>query len=153
MSKHKIFIKIAKEFSLLSKCQSKQVCALFVKDNRIISTGINGTPSGIFNCSDYFDKDDIIKHNDKRIKHHEFSDDTEIHAEMNGIIYAAKNGINLSGSIVYCTIEPCLNCIKHLLALEIQKIYYNEEYDIINKNKWYKQMILESGLQLIKIKI
>ena len=47
------FINIAKEISKASKCVSKQVGAVIVKDGRILSTGYNGTPAGYKNCSDH----------------------------------------------------------------------------------------------------
>ena len=40
------FINIAKEIALASKCVSKQVGAVIVKEGRILSTGYNGTPAG-----------------------------------------------------------------------------------------------------------
>ena len=48
------FINIAKEIALASKCVSKQVGAVIVKDGRILSTGYNGTPAGYKNCSDHW---------------------------------------------------------------------------------------------------
>ena len=53
MLNDKSFINIAKEIALPSKCVSKQVGAVIVKDGRILSTGYNGTPAGYKNCSDH----------------------------------------------------------------------------------------------------
>ncbi len=43
MISDKNFLNIAKELSFASKCVSKQVGAVIVKDGRILSTGYNGT--------------------------------------------------------------------------------------------------------------
>ena len=51
----KNFINIAHEISKASKCVSKQVGAVIVKDGRILSTGYNGTPAGFTNCNDHWD--------------------------------------------------------------------------------------------------
>jgi len=153
---NQVFLNIAKEFTKLSKCQSHQVCALFVKDNRIISTGINGSPAGLANCNDLFpDKNQIHENKEIRSSHHVFSDSFEIHAEMNGILFAALNGINLTGCEVYCTIIPCLNCLKHLVALKIKKIYYLDTYDFpdyTDQEKYYYNLLIEeSKIGLIQI--
>ncbi|MBT5323050.1 MAG: dCMP deaminase, partial [Campylobacteraceae bacterium] len=82
------FINIAKELATASKCVSKQVGAVIVKDGRILSTGYNGTPPGHTNCCDHW--------NGKYTKdHHEWSKTYEIHAEMNAIIWAAREGISI----------------------------------------------------------
>ena len=106
-SLHTTFMHILFEFSKLSHCVSKQVAAMAVKDGRIISTGINGTAPGYTNCDDIFNKSDF-----DRELHHQFSNTYEIHAEMNMILYAAKNGISLEGATLYCSMLPCWNCIK-----------------------------------------
>jgi len=49
------FINIAKEIATASKCVSKQVGAVIVKDGRILSTGYNGTPAGYINCREHWD--------------------------------------------------------------------------------------------------
>ena len=94
------FINIAKEIAKASKCVSKQVGAVIVKDGRILSTGYNGTPAGYKNCSEHW--------NGEYTKdHHEWSKTYEIHAEMNAIIWAARKGISIEGATIYVTLEPC----------------------------------------------
>ena len=74
--------------------------AVIVKDGRILSTGYNGTPSGYINCCDYWD-------NKYTKEHHEWSKLYEIHAEMNAIIWAAREGISIKDATIYVTLEPC----------------------------------------------
>ena len=54
---HDVFMKTAFLFAEQSKCVSHHVGAVIVKNNRIISTGVNGTPPDLPNCCDIFDKD------------------------------------------------------------------------------------------------
>lgn len=117
-------MRICKEFASLSHCVSQKVACIAVKDGRIISTGINGTASGFVNCDSIFNEQDF-----NREDHHTFSETYEIHAEMNMVLYAAKNGIALNGATIYCTLHPCWQCVKNLSALGIKKIFYNEVYD------------------------
>lgn len=119
-----VFMKMCQEFSSLSKCVSYKVACLLVKDNRIISTGINGSVPGTKNCCEVFNKNNF-----DREKHKIFSDENEIHAEMNAIIYAAKYGISIDSSVAYCTLEPCIHCCKNLAVTGISRIVYNKKYD------------------------
>lgn len=122
MLSDKNFLNIAEELASASKCVSKQVGALIVKDGRILSTGYNGTPPGYINCSDYWDG--------KYTKeHHEWSQTYEIHAEMNAIIWAARKGISIEGATIYVTLEPCSECSKNLIASGIKRIVYRKGYE------------------------
>jgi dCMP deaminase len=118
------FLKIALEFSKYSKCVSKKVCALIVKDNRIISTGLNGTLLGFRNCNEIFDPNKF-----DREEHHKWSLFNEMHAETNAILAAAKNGIKVDQATIYCTLQPCDKCLSSILASGISRIIYHKEYD------------------------
>lgn len=53
-----------------------------------------------------------------------------IHAEMDAIISAARNGnVSLEGAILFCTTFPCHNCARHIVAAGISKVYYIEPYE------------------------
>jgi dCMP deaminase len=120
------FINIAFEIASASKCVSKQVGALIVKDGRILSSGYNGTPAGFMNCRDHW--------NGEYTKdHHEWSKTYEIHAEMNAIIWAARKGISIEGATIYVTLEPCSECSKNLIASGIKRIIYAKPYEHISK--------------------
>lgn len=123
MNYDKFFIDIAEKFSELSHCVSLKVGAIAVIDRRIIASGINGTPQGQLNCDDKFNYLDFDKE-----EHHLWSSIHEIHAEMNVILYCAKNGISLNGATLYCSVEPCIHCTKNLIQSGIVKIIYNREY-------------------------
>lgn len=55
MNKIETLINILKIYQQRSTCARKQVSALIVKDDHIISHGYNGTPAGFLHCDDYFD--------------------------------------------------------------------------------------------------
>jgi len=56
-SKHIIFLKMAKELKSFSKCEKVHVGCIIVNNNRIITTGVNGSASGHENCCDKFYND------------------------------------------------------------------------------------------------
>ncbi len=143
MISDKNFLNIAKELSFASKCVSKQVGAVIVKDGRILSTGYNGTPAGYQNCSDFWDG--------KYTKdHHDWSKTYEIHAEMNAIIWAARKGISIEGATIYVTLEPCSECSKNLIASGIVRIVYERAYEHTN-SEIISKFIKDNNVQIEQI--
>ena len=97
----------------LSYCIRKKVGCVIVKDGRLISIGFNGTPPGRPNvCED--EAGNTLPE--------------VYHAEANAISKLAKSTGGGSGSSVFVTIAPCLYCAKELANMEIQELYYCEEY-------------------------
>lgn len=122
-----IFMNIANEISQMSKCVSKQVGSVIVKEGRIISIGYNGTPKGWKNCNEVFDPKDF-----DRTTHHEFSENYEIHSELNALLFASRNSLAVDGATLYCTLEPCMNCIKNMCQSGIKRIVFRDFYDLKN---------------------
>ena len=125
--KKETFLKIAEAIAEESKCIKLQVGAVIVKDDRIISTGYNGTPSGTPTCQEEFYNTNTPSTFSQ--KHHEWSNIHEIHAEMNAILFAAKNGISTNGATLYCTHEPCDQCMKNIIQAGIIKVIYKYPYN------------------------
>lgn len=249
--KHDTFMEMAFVLSKESKCCSHKVCALFVRDGRIISTGINGSVSGQKNCCDHAKEmnwvgqeiplPEIISFEYKNMKnetkffhwtpngqnqvpngtthiinsknwdvlkfikshsgnvylwtgntkwqptrltldqmknivwtnenfgkrqysfingtklrpkfredHHTWSNEHEIHAEMNGLIFAAKHGVSVDGSIMYVTHSPCVLCVKALAQSGIKMVVYSELYDK-NPPNWEK-ILTNQGIEVLQVK-
>lgn len=121
MLNDKNFLNIAYEISSASKCVSRRTWAVIVKDGRIVSTGYNGTPAGYVNCCDHFEWKYWPEH-------HEWSYKYEIHAEMNAIVWAARNGIAIEWATIYCTYEPCFDCTRAIIAAGLKRIVFREKY-------------------------
>jgi len=149
MINHFTFLKIAEILSKESKCVSKKVGAIFVKDNRIIASGINGSPSGSVNCNDVFNPLDFNREN-----HNRWQKNNECHAEMNAIIFAAKNGVKIdSDCILYSTLQPCCNCLKHIASLGIKTIYYINLYDKCDWNDETYHMLNQLSMKVKQLSI
>ena len=128
MTKHsKMFMDIAERTAKESNCVKYKVGAVVVRDNRIVLQGYNGTISGFENCSDKF-KDVDINITENRQLHNIWSNAFEVHAEMNIICYAAKKGIALENTVMFCTHSPCNNCLKHLISAGVKKVIYKNDY-------------------------
>jgi dCMP deaminase len=110
------FMNIAREVATRSTCPRKFVGAVIVRDRTILSTGYNGSIRGMPHC-------DEIGH---------MMEDGHcvrtIHAEMNAIIQAAKNGTAISGAAIYVTASPCWNCFKAIANAGIVRIVFGEFY-------------------------
>lgn len=144
------FLKMAKNLASLSHCVSHQVGCLFVKNGRVISSGINGTPQGFINCDEVFDKNKF-----DREAHHLWSRRHEIHAEQNVIDFAARHGIALEGSTVYCTLQPCSECVKNLIPTGIVRVVFEKLYDKGDKlediSKFYDELSSKISIEHISI--
>jgi dCMP deaminase len=107
------YLKMAKSWAKLSHCQRKQVGALIVRDDMIISDGYNGTPSGFDNCCE----------NDAGETHWYV-----LHAEANAILKVAKSTNNAKGATLYLTLSPCKDCSKLILQAGIIRVVYMDLY-------------------------
>ena len=121
ISKRDYFLHLAEDVSLRSTCLHRHVGALLVKDGRILATGYNGAASGQPHCLDVGCSKPIHAKN--------FEDCKAIHAEMNCLLYAAKHGVSVDGSVLYCTTEPCKMCRNHLAAIGITEYIYSKKYE------------------------
>lgn len=112
-------MKITEMVASRSTCDRAMVgCVLVNRDHRIVSTGYNGSVSGNPHCDDVG---------------HTMRDGhciATIHAEMNAILYCAKEGIPTKGTICYVTHFPCLNCTKALIQAGICEIIYKDDYRV-----------------------
>lgn len=107
------YLRMAKSWAKLSHCQRKQVGALIVRDDMIISDGYNGTPSGFDNCCE----------NDNGETHWYV-----LHAEANAILKVAKSTNNAKGATLYLTLSPCKDCSKLILQAGIIRVVYMDLY-------------------------
>ena len=116
------FMDTAERFAELSSAKRLKVGAVVVKDNRIISIGYNGMPAGWTNeCEDeirYPDAEGVT------LK----TKDEVIHAEANAIVKLARDGESGSGSVMFCTHAPCVQCAKLIYGAGISKMYYRDAY-------------------------
>jgi len=124
------FMDTAERFAQLSSAVRLQVGAVVVKDNRIISIGYNGMPSGWTNeCEHVVD----VAKTDPRYDYNNFTKelktkDEVIHAEANAILKLARDGESGNGSSLFCTHAPCIHCAKLIHGAGIEHVYYRESY-------------------------
>ena len=142
---HEYYMNICVAASLRSTCMRRKVGAVIVKDNRILSTGYNGAPSGVPNCIDDCNRCYRSKHN---IPSGEMLDMCfAVHAEQNAIMNALKTGEDLKGAVIYVNTYPCATCFKLIVQSGIREVYFINEY----ANDFTKQLAREAGVKLVKL--
>ena len=107
------YLEMARIWAKNSYCTRRQVGALVVKNNMIISDGYNGTPSGFENVCE--DDNGITK-------------PYVLHAEANAITKLARSSNNSEGATIYITASPCIECAKLIIQAGIKRIVYGEKY-------------------------
>ena len=107
------YLKMAKIWAENSYCKRRQVGALIVKDQMIISDGYNGTPSGFEN---------ICEDENNQTKPY------VLHAEANAITKVAASNNNSTGATIYITSSPCIECAKLVIQAGIKRVVFSEKY-------------------------
>jgi dCMP deaminase len=122
------YMDVAKRFAQCSTAERLQVGAVIVKDDRIISIGYNGTPSGWDNICE----DEVIGYNPVTNTHvptGELQSKPEVlHAEANAILKLARSTECGEGSTLFVTHAPCMDCAKLIAQSGISEVYYDEVY-------------------------
>ena len=122
------FMNIAKVVASRSNCMKRKVAAVIVMDKRIISTGYNGTPRGVLNCSD----GGCPRCNNYTESGKNLSECICSHGEENAIVQAANHGIAIKGAMIYSTFSPCLLCTKMIINSGIKEVVYNADYELVS---------------------
>ena len=116
-------MKMARTWAENSYCVRRQVGALIVKDQMIISDGYNGTPSGFENVCE--DDNNVSK-------------PYVLHAEANALTKVARSNNSSDGATLYVTASPCMECSKLIIQSGIKRVVYREQYR------------LDDGINLLK---
>jgi len=115
---HLYFMSIAEAVATRATCDRAHVGVLIVRDKNILATGFNGSISGDDHC-------DKVGH--MMVDNHCVR---TIHAEINAVLQAAKNGTAIKGADIYVTTFPCWECFKVLANAGIKNIYFKDEYRV-----------------------
>ena len=132
------FVNAVDALALRATCDRGRSAAIFVRDNDILASGYVGAPPGLPHCDDVG---------------HLWSEDGKhclrtLHAEQNAVIRAARTGVSLRDSTVYCTMEPCLNCAMTMISLGVYRIVAKHAYHAAQHSR---NMLDEASVALVTI--
>jgi dCMP deaminase len=124
----KAHMKTAENYASLSTAVRLQVGAILVKDDRIISIGYNGMPSGWDNtCEEEVVVavvDGVPQREIKELK----TRPEVLHAEANAIAKVARSSESAESSVLFVTHSPCIECAKLIYQSGIKQVFYRDNY-------------------------
>ena len=134
------FMTLADEVASRTTCLRRAVGAIIVKERRILATGYNGVPTGLRHCNVTGCLREKL--NVPSGQRHEIC--RGLHAEQNALLQAARYGIDIEGSSIYITTQPCVVCAKMRSNAGRSEIIYRNPYP----DELAMQMLEESGIKM-----
>lgn len=131
--------------STRASCDRGKSGCVIVKDQRILVTGYVGSPSGFPDCHDMGHLIETVVHPDGTQSSHCHR---TIHAEMNAILQAARVGVSLIGSTLYCTMTPCMRCTMSIIQVGIVRVVCKNRY---HQGDISEKMFQEANIELVFI--
>jgi len=107
----------------MSRARKLKVGCIAVKDDKILSSGWNGTPAGWDNNCE-----DVIQLEDPELGEMLKTKPEVIHAEMNCLMKLARSTESGEGAAIFITHSPCIECAKGIYQAGIKTVYYTDEY-------------------------
>ncbi|KAJ8296000.1 Deoxycytidylate deaminase [Rhodotorula toruloides] len=170
------FMLLASLASLRSNCMKRRVGAVLVRDKRVVSTGYNGTPRGVKNCSeggcgrcnshgDGFGEDagpegvddeaEMLAANGRRKGMSRVGEALDeclcLHAEENALLEAGRervSGGRTEGATLYCNTCPCLRCTVKIVQCGVKEVIYSLSYSMDSASR---RVMEEAGVVLRQI--
>ncbi len=136
------FLDLVETIGKRATCNRGRSGCVITKDKRIIATGYVGSPSGLPHCDDVGHLFKKVMDEKGNIKEHCMR---TIHAEQNAICQAARHGISLEGSTLYCTMEPCRACAMMIISAGIVRVVCQKRYHAAQETR---DMFAQAGIEL-----
>jgi dCMP deaminase len=135
------YMDVAERTSNLSSAIRRQVGAVIVKDNRILSYGYNGMPTGWDNTCEYkeympgdnwdgelypYEEYDKAVESNRRFRL--VTKDEVLHAESNAIAKVSGSTESSEDATLFVTTAPCIHCAKMIFQSGIKSVFYRDTY-------------------------
>ena len=141
------FMRSAREVGTRSKCSSRQIGVVLVKDGSVVSEGYNGAPRGCILCQD---PTQPCRRKQMGFKSGEGLDQCPaVHAEMNTLLQAARNGIATKGTTMYAyCCRPCKWCVSMMINAGVFRLVHLQQlvYDELSG-----ELLVESDIEVVEI--
>ncbi len=136
------FLKLADTVASRATCDRGRSGCVIVKDRQILVTGYVGSPRGLPHCDDVGHLMKKVIHEDGSVTQHCVR---TVHAEQNAITQAARRGIALEGSTLYCRMTPCRTCAMLIINCGIERVVCERKYHAGAESE---AMFKEAGVSL-----
>ena len=135
------FMEITKMVGSRGTCDRGRAGCVITRDKKIISTGYVGSPAGLKHCDEIGHEMNTVVHEDNHESRHCIR---TAHAEQNAIVQAARFGVSVDDSTLYCKMTPCYACAKMIINAGIKRVVCEEDYHAGNRSK---EVFKEAGVK------
>ena len=119
------FMEIANTVAKRATCDRGRSGCVIARGKQLLVTGYVGSPNGMAHCDDVGHQMKQMVHEDGTTTNHCVR---TVHAEQNAICQAAKLGIALEGSTLYCRMTPCRTCAMLIINCGITRVVCEKKY-------------------------
>ncbi len=119
------FMELANAVAKRATCNRGRSGCVIVRDKQILVTGYVGSPRGLPHCDEVGHLMKKVEHEDGRVSQHCVR---TVHAEQNAICQAARLGIPLENSTLYCRMTPCRTCAMLIINCGIKRVVCERKY-------------------------
>ena len=136
------FLEMANAVSTRATCDRGRSGCVITRNKQILVTGYVGSPAGFAHCDEVGHQMKEVKHEDGSVTSHCMR---TIHAEQNAICQAAKLGISIEGSTVYCRMTPCRTCAMLIINCGVKRVVCERKYHAGGESE---EMFKQAGIEL-----
>lgn len=136
------FLKMVEMVGTRGTCDRGRSGCVIVKDKRILTTGYVGSPISIAHCDDIGHDMHTLTNEDGIVSRHCLR---TAHAELNAIVNAARSGVSIDGSTLYCKMVPCYTCAKTIINAGTKRVVTLKDYHGAKKTK---EIFKKAGIKL-----
>lgn len=137
------FLDLCEAVSKRATCNRGKCGCVIVKDKRIMTTGYVGAPAGLPHC-------DEIGHDMRKVVDYDGNISQHcvrtLHAEQNAILQAARFGISLEGTTLFCKMTPCRTCAMMIINAGIKRVVCEKRY---HSDSDTLELFREAGIELV----
>src|SRR5260221_2494650 len=116
-------------------CLGRRVGAVIMREDRVLSTGYNGTPFGMPNCSEGGCHRCAHRDDEPYLRGGAYDVCLCVHAEQNALLTAARFGQQTMGASLTSTTQPCFGCLKEMLQAGISEVHYLHPWNPVEAYK------------------
>ncbi len=137
------FMDLATAAAKRATCDRGRSGCVIVRDKQLLVTGYVGSPRGLPHCDDVGHLFKKLYHEDGRVTQHCVR---TVHAEQNAICQAARRGIALDKSTLYCKMTPCRTCAMLIINCGIIRVVCEKKYHAGEESE---ELFKEAGIELV----
>lgn len=136
------FMEIARSVAKRATCDRGRSGCVIVRNKQILVTGYVGSPKGLPHCDEVGHQMKSMTHEDAHVTQHCVR---TTHAEQNAIVQAAKLGVPIDNSTLYCKMTPCSTCAKMIINAGVGRVMCEKRYHAGGESE---EMFRQVGIEL-----